>query len=208
MDQKEREKIAFKTLWEIMDAGNFPTVDAKDFPSTKHIYGETFFEEHHLLRINGYSFNGNIATFEIDRHPSFIIGSSRSGMPESAFIAVTYIFEMDLDEKTVKVINVIEDDPVINHSMIADEDVNIMREGEWYTCDDLLRYNSESEVKKFAQKEIQDAIREKRFGWDLYYKYMASGEIPADFMSKYLPFFEKEFESYLVREWNYCVEEF
>jgi hypothetical protein len=175
---------------DIVEKGNFPS---------------NSFDIRHIEKIDQFNVvSTNKVQFGIDRHPH-LFGKPTLGMASSAFIPKYYLYELDIETKTVQLVKKEKGDPVVDIDMLADENVSDL-----FTYGDPSEYyeqfkniNSEEEAVEFAKKEFDN---NEYWAEEAELKSESVPTIP-DFKEEYLESLKICFVSEMVSQWEFYKAE-
>ncbi|MFX0115220.1 MAG: hypothetical protein ACFFB3_11795 [Candidatus Hodarchaeota archaeon] len=178
METLSNENEIRSILVDIVEKGNFP---------------DDSFEMRHIERIGSFQIlSNNKVRFWIERHPH-LFGKQTRDLASSAFTPIHYQYELDTESKNVVLIKQEKDEPIIDYSILAREDVDFVIDG-MRLGDELRELDSEESVVKFAEKKMGE------FDW--LGGYEACEDLPPDFNEKLMAEIKKESLTQILRQWN------
>lgn len=167
------------TLEELIENGDFPD-ESFSFRHLNKIYDEETVAD------------GKIR-FWIDRHPH-LFGRESIGKESSAYIPISYQYELDTSKKSVTLIKEEKGDPAIDYYALAIEDIYICKEGGSFDFEDeLQKIKTKKEAIRFAENKFED------FNWLALYE---ADEKPSDFNDKLLREVKDLFKENVIEMWQ------
>lgn len=152
-------------------------------------------EKKHVHR--GYTINRlapNKFQISIERHPH-IFGRSSLGEPSSAFATVKRTYELDTDLKKIDFIGEDVEDIFIDYEALAYQDVEMVLDSNMSEIEpDLVDFNTEDDVKIFAEKEFE--------GFDWLAGYDCDYDLPSDFEEELLATSKEVFVGKILEKWD------
>lgn len=153
----------------------------------------------HLYDIEKFKIKANgLAEFCIERHPH-LLGRSSTGKKSSAFATVIQRFELDWQDKSVKLLSEKVVDFELDIYELAYEDVTsfLNEGGELYAL--------ESEISKLTDEKMVEEFAEKKFGeycwWDSY-EVLEEKYTPPNFKQKMMAELKRVFVSSIISAWE------
>ena len=182
---KKEEVIAFEIIEELIKQGDLYEwgVEKRHFDD---IYGLKLLPDHK-------------ATFSIDRHPH-LLGRPSKGKASSAYATVIQSFELDIENKKVKLVNEEVVDVEIDYWELAYEDLDSFIEAgsleEQDIKSQLVSMDTEEKAQKFAAKIFND------YDWWTGYSILEEQFTPPDFKKEMMSILEEVFIKRVVAEWE------
>ena len=175
-------------LFDIVGGGGFP--------------GPEIVEIRHIEKIEAINeVSETRYQFWVERHPH-LFGKPTLGGPSSAMALKHYLYELDTETKTVKLMDKVVGESVIDIPMLAMETVdNCFLEGSCGYEKDFDRINTEEEANEFAIKKYNEAL-DSWLNEDADIKADALPGVP-DFKEKYIEEVKKQYIVAMVMEWDH-----
>jgi len=136
--------------------------------------------------------NGKVR-FWIERHPH-LFGNASIGKASSAYIPISYQYELDATGKKVTLVKEEKGNPVIDYYALAMEEIDIGKEVGLFDFDDALqKLKTKDEAVRFAENKFEE------FNWLTVYK---SDETPLDFDVNFLKELRELFVETVLELWQ------